>query len=74
VSKKAQRKLALDAFAEARAVYLLSAGWTLSERNIPGGPRWWRDPTPTPGFDQDECREDTAAEVQERRDNTVVYR
>lgn len=73
-TKRDERKRALDAFSEARAVYLQSAGWALSERNTPGGPRWWCDPAPRSPYDQGEQREDQAVLVQEGRDNAVVYR
>jgi hypothetical protein len=73
-TRRDERKKALEVFSEARAIYLRSAGWALSEKNIPSGPRWWVDPTPVSLQDQLEYREDGAVGLQERRDNVAVHR
>lgn len=65
------RLKALKRFGVARAKYLKFNGWVLSERRIPGAPRWWKDPNPEPG-EQQEHREDHAVWQQEMRDNDLM--
>lgn len=66
---KNKRMEVLGRFIKARARYLRASGWVARAPAHPDAPTFWLDPV-----DKEHFREDAAADIQEQRDNGLIYR